>query len=150
MSGEETQGKRWTQQSRTNEADESNVPSSIAQLKVHRHVVDMLGFLDVVAEIVDKGRESFVDPVNLIDFHAAKSLLIDLNSAADAIALADPTFQAGHPEVPWSDLHQTRSKLSHHYEGIYRARLWGTLTVDLAAIRPILEELAGDEGRTAE
>lgn len=135
---------RWIP--RTQDSDPSGSAASTAQLKVRRHLLDMLGFLDVVDEIVAKGRASFVDPANRVDFHAAKSLLIDLNTAADAITSADPTFQASHPEVPWSDLHQTRSKLSHHYEGIYRPRLWGTLAVDLAALRPILEGLAdGDD-----
>lgn len=113
----------------------------VSHEKVRRHVADMVGFIAVAEEVAAKGQESFLDSSNRIDFHAVKSVLIDLNTAADEIGAIDPQFQQRHPNIPWSPLHQMRSKLAHHYEDIQRAILWDTITSELPQLKLRLEEL---------
>ncbi len=103
-----------------------------------RFVADMLAQIDDVAEVVAQGEETFFDPNRVLAFRAAKSIIIDVSSAADRVSEA---FKSVHPEIPWSALHRTRSKLAHHYEGIERELVWETITADLPALAEQLRAL---------
>lgn len=109
------------------------------EAKIHRRLQDMVAFLGTARRIVERGEGEFrTDAINL---HAAKSIIVDLNSAADEIKRIDPGFLTAHPEIPWSDLNKNRSKFAHHYEGIEIARVWDTISVDLPALDQVLRRI---------
>ena len=103
-----------------------------------RYVSDMLAQIDDVAEVIAQGEQAFFDPNSALAFRAAKSIIIDVSAAADRVS---EQFKGAHPEIPWSALHRTRSKLAHHYEGIERELVWETITGDLPALAERLRAL---------
>lgn len=100
-----------------------------------KHVHDMLVHITDADEIVRHGEEAFLDERSALLFRAAKSIVIDLSSAADRVS---DEFTSAHPEVPWSAIHRMRSVLAHHYDNIQRPVVWDTLVVDLPAVRDAL------------
>jgi len=49
--------------------------------------------------------------------------------------------RARFPELPWSDMADTRNVLMHEYFGVDLTILWKTASVDLPAILPALERV---------
>lgn len=103
-----------------------------------KHLRDMVLHIRDSEEIVRAGEAAFLDPSSAILFRAAKSVLVDLSSAADGLT---DELKAGSPQVPWRAIHRTRSKLAHHYDDIQRTLVWETLVRDLPALRAELEDL---------
>lgn len=95
--------------------------------------------LDDAAEIVSQGRAEFMSPGRRLHFRAAKSLLIDLNSACDDICRLDPSFPERYPPLPWNLIAATHHKCAHHNADINRSIVWETLETNLPPLRRTLE-----------
>ena len=101
----------------------------------------MLAHIGDADEILPAGEGEFRLPSSMLLFRAAKSIIIDLSLAADRIS---EDFKAANPEVTWSSIHQMRSLLGHHYEGIQRKVVWDTLKYDLPRVRDLLTQALDD------
>ncbi|MFD1506731.1 DUF86 domain-containing protein [Georgenia yuyongxinii] len=97
----------------------------------------MLAHISDADEIVRRGESEFLDERSALLFRAAKSIIIDLSSAADRVS---DEFKEDHPEVPWSAIHRMRSLLAHHYDNIQRPIVWDTLIGNLPLVRDALGE----------
>jgi len=67
----------------------------------------------------------------------------------EAASRVSPSFCAGHPEIPWSEVTGMRHRIVHDYFAVDYQRLWDTVHNDLppliAQLRRILED--SDPGR---
>ena len=59
----------------------------------------------------------------------------------EAAAHIPAGVQAGAPQVPWRKLKGMRNIAAHEYFGIDVSTVWQTATVDVPAVRPLLERL---------
>lgn len=105
-----------------------------------KYVADMLRHIADADEIIAGGEAAFMAPGSTIRFRAAKSIIIDLSSAADRVS---DEFKRARPDVPWSPIHKMRSRLAHHYDGISRTLVWETITNDLPKVREALLTAVG-------
>lgn len=87
--------------------------------------------------IVARGRDTFFDPDNPVEFGAARMAVIDLNTAAERFS---DEFKADHPSLPWKALARTRSKFAHHYEDINRDLVWNMITKEMPQMVVVLQE----------
>ncbi|WP_161880305.1 HepT-like ribonuclease domain-containing protein [Deinococcus alpinitundrae] len=49
-----------------------------------------------------------------------------------------------HPEVPWATLRDVRNLVAHDYFGLDPALVWVSATREFPALRPLLQEMAGE------
>ena len=52
--------------------------------------------------------------------------------------------QAAAPQIPWRNMKGMRNIAAHEYFGIDVATVWQTATVDVPALRPLLERLLAE------
>ena len=112
-------------------------PTEGSRPRDERYVNDMLAHIADADEILAAGEAEYRLASSMLRFRAAKSIIIDLSSAADRVS---EDFKAANPDVPWSSIHQMRSLLAHHYEGIQRKVVWDTLKYDLPRVRDLLRQ----------
>lgn len=90
--------------------------------------------------IVARGRGTFFDPDNPVEFGAARMAVIDLNTASEKFS---NEFKDAHPSLPWRALARTRSKFAHHYEAINRDLVWNMITKEMphmvATLQAVIE-----------
>ncbi|MDQ4502826.1 HepT-like ribonuclease domain-containing protein [Sinomonas sp. ASV322] len=98
---------------------------------------DMEQRLAWAAEIVADGEDAFIAEPNWRTREALKSLLIDLNTAADRLP---ESVREKYPEIPWRELRDQRNLLAHDYASIRHSILWATASRHLP---PLRDQLAG-------
>jgi len=59
----------------------------------------------------------------------------------EAAAQVPDSVQAGAPQIPWRKMKGMRNIAAHEYFGIDLSTVWQTATVDVPAVRPLLEKL---------
>ena len=59
----------------------------------------------------------------------------------EAAAHVPDSVQAGAPQIPWRKMKGMRNIAAHEYFGIDLSTVWQTATVDVPALRPLLEKL---------
>ncbi|MFC4454963.1 HepT-like ribonuclease domain-containing protein [Deinococcus sonorensis] len=74
------------------------------------------------------------------------AVLMNLLRLGEGSKFVPQRLQDEHPEVPWNALRSIRNLIAHDYFGIDLALLWHTVTVDLPALRPRLEQLLARTG----
>ncbi|HZJ04378.1 MAG TPA: HepT-like ribonuclease domain-containing protein [Nocardioidaceae bacterium] len=96
---------------------------------------EMCAVIDAAARVVARGKDTFFDPANSVEFSAARMAVIDLDVAA---AKLSHDYKAARPDLPWKQLARTRDKYAHHYEDIDREVVWNLLVNRLPALAKAL------------
>ncbi len=89
-------------------------------------------------QIVDGGRSAFFAGDNWQAREAMKSILVDLNTAADNLP---EKVREEHPNIPWRNLRDLRNILSHAYAKVHFEAIWTTVVDDLPKLRRQLANL---------
>lgn len=97
---------------------------------------DILQGIDAVARYATRGRAAY-DEEELIPVWMARHIQI-IGEAARTLP-DDVRRQA--PEVPWVQVVGMRHMLVHSYHDIDPDEVWNTATIDLPALRPVIERL---------
>lgn len=92
---------------------------------------DVARFAVSARRVVKRGRERFFDPDDDDQRRIARSLVVDLSTAADRLP---ETFRAAHPEVDWKGIRAVRNFIAHDYDGTDVEILWQAIAVQYPAI----------------
>lgn len=92
---------------------------------------DIARFAISARRVVERGRERFFDPDDDDQRRIARSLVVDLSTAADRLP---ESFRAAHPAVDWRGLRAVRNFISHGYDGTDVEILWQAIAVQYSAI----------------
>lgn len=76
--------------------------------------------------------------------HGLKYSLLVIGEATKRIPM---TVRAAHPDVPWDDMIRTRDFIAHGYDRIMLSELWHTLTIDVPAALPAVQNAFDAERR---
>jgi len=97
----------------------------------------MCAVIDGSAGAVTRGKDTFFDPANYVEFSAARMAVIDLDVAAGKLS---DDYQAARPDLPWKQLARARDKYARHYEDIDREVVWNLLVNRLPALAMALRD----------
>jgi len=92
---------------------------------------DIRRFGVTAARVVARGRKRFFDPDNDDQRRIAKSVVIDLSTAADRLPAS---FRDAHADVDWTGIRATRNFIAHDYTGTDDEVLWRAITVEFPKI----------------
>jgi uncharacterized protein with HEPN domain len=88
-------------------------------------ILDDIGrFATSAARVVARGRERFFDPLDDDQRRIARSLLIDLSSAADRLP---DDYRDAHPAINWRGIRGLRNVVAHDYQATDIEILWAAL-----------------------
>lgn len=111
------------------------------EVRVAKELLHIQRWLEVVALIVAKGKESY--DADEVAQEAGDSLMIKIGEAAKTLVARGLEAPAG---VNWSDAAKNREKLAHHYSITDREVTWLTLSVSLRkwaiALAPLFTQAA--------
>lgn len=69
------------------------------------------------------------------------AILRNIELIGEAATRLGPEERALAPEVPWREIIGTRNRVAHGYLGISPTTVWDIVTVELPALRPLLQAL---------
>ncbi|MGN8025474.1 HepT-like ribonuclease domain-containing protein [Microbacterium sp. 22242] len=96
---------------------------------------DIARFGVSAARVVARGREPFFDPDDDDQRRIARSLAVDLSTAADRLP---ETFRDAHPEINWRGVRGLRNVIAHDYQGTDDEVLWEVLASRFPQILAVL------------
>lgn len=98
---------------------------------------------DIVAAIARIGRYTagMQEAEFAHDEKTVEAVCFALVVIGEAAAHVPDDVQAGAPEIPWRKMTGMRNIAAHEYFGIDLATVWQTATVDVPALKPLLERL---------
>lgn len=99
--------------------------------RVEAILADIRRFAASAQRVVARGHERFVDPDDDDQRRIARSILVDLSTAADRLPDA---FRDAHPDIDWSGIRAVRNFVAHDYDGTDDELLWRALAVRLPEI----------------
>ena len=100
-------------------------------------IEDIIEAADAIAGYVQGlSYEEFAGDRKTVD-----AVVRNLEVIGEAARHVPEEVRARFPELPWSDMADTRNVLIHEYFGVDLAILWKTASVDLPAILPALERV---------
>lgn len=88
------------------------------------------------ARVVARGRTRFFDPEDDDQRRIARSLAVDLSTAADRLP---ERFLVAHPEINWRGVRGLRNMIAHDYQGTDDEILWEVLVSRIPEILIVLE-----------
>ncbi len=98
--------------------------------------------LDAIDRVVEATRR-----VSLEEFHRdwmiQDAIVHELQILGEAAGRVSREFAERQPEIPWSKVTGLRHKIVHDYFVLDLSIVWDTATIDVPAIRPIVESLLG-------
>lgn len=89
---------------------------------------DLRRFGVTARRVVHRGRERFLDPDDDDQVRIAKSVLIDVSSAADRLP---ECYRDDHPDIDWQGIRGVRNFIAHDYDGTDADVIWRAIAVDL-------------------
>lgn len=89
-------------------------------------LADIARFAVSARRVVARGRERFGDPDDDDQRRIARSLLIDLSSAADRLPAS---FRDAHLQVDWAGIRAVRNFIAHDYDGTDEELVWQAIAV---------------------
>jgi uncharacterized protein with HEPN domain len=69
------------------------------------------------------------------------AILRNIELLGEAATRLGPAERSLAPNIPWRDIVGTRNRVAHADLGISPTTVWGILTVELPALRPMLQAL---------
>ncbi len=94
------------------------------------YLADILQALQRVEEIGRHGREAF-----LADWLLQDAAIRNFEIVGEAVKRISEELQAGHPEIPWSDLAGFRDVLIHQYFRVDLEIVWALIERRVADLR---------------
>lgn len=94
-------------------------------------LADIAAFAASARRVVSRGRERFFDPADDDQRRIARSLVVDLATAADRLPEA---FRLAHPDIDWTGIRATRNFIAHDYSHVRDELLWDAVAVHFPAI----------------
>jgi uncharacterized protein with HEPN domain len=102
-------------------------------------ILHMIEAAEAVAEFVAGRKRNDLDEDRMLLFAVVHAIEI-LGEAANKIS---PQIRAAAPQVPWGSIVSMRNRLIHGYFDIDTAVVWKTATIEIPALVPLLQALAG-------
>lgn len=90
-------------------------------------LADIASFARTASRVVSRGRERFFDPEDDDQRRIARSLVVDLATAADRLPVS---FRAEHPQIDWRGIRAVRNFIAHDYSHVRDELLWDALEVE--------------------
>ncbi len=92
---------------------------------------DIRRFAITAARVVSRGRARFFDPDDDDQRRIARSVVVDLSTAADRLPAG---FRDAHPDIDWAGIRATRNFIAHDYDGTDDEVLWQAIAVQFPTI----------------
>ena len=98
--------------------DEERIPSLLADIAL---------FAASARRVANRGHARFSDPDDDEQRRIARSLVVDLSTAA---ARLPASFRDEHPQVDWRGIRAVRNFIAHDYDGTDMEVLWRVIAVE--------------------
>ena len=92
---------------------------------------DIARFAITARRVVARGTERFFDPDDDDQRRIARSLLVDLATAADRLP---ESFRDQHPQIDWRGIRATRNYIAHDYSTVRDELMWEALQLHFPAL----------------
>lgn len=102
-----------------------------ASERVAALLADVARFAVTARRVTARGRGRFFDPDDDDQRRIARSLIVDLSTAADRLP---PQFRAAHPGVDWAGIRAARNFIARDYVGTDNEILWQAIAVQFPEI----------------
>jgi uncharacterized protein with HEPN domain len=100
-------------------------------------LADIARFAVSARRVAARGHERFVEPEDDEQRRIARSLVVDLSSAADRLP---SSFRETRPDIDWSGIRAVRNFVAHDYDGTDMEVLWRVVAVEFPRIAQALAE----------
>ena len=94
-------------------------------------LADIARFAVTAQRVAARGHERFVDRDDDDQRRIARSVLVDLSTAAERLP---EEFRGAHPGVDWRGLRAVRNFIAHDYDGTDEEILWRAIAVEFPRI----------------
>ena len=84
-------------------------------------LADIARFAKSAARVTARGHDRFVDPEDDDQRRIARSIVVDLASAAERLP---EEFRASYPTIDWRGVRAVRNFIAHDYDGTEEEILW--------------------------
>lgn len=98
-------------------------------------LADIARFAISARRVVGRGRERFFAPHDDDQRRIARSVIVDLSTAADRLP---DGFRTDHPGIDWQGIRAVRNFVAHDYDGTDNEILWQAIAVQIPAILRML------------
>lgn len=98
-------------------------------------LADIARFAATAERVAHRGRTQFVDPDNDDQRRIARSLVIDLATAAERLP---ESFRSQHSDVDWRGIRAVRNFVAHDHDGTDDEILWQAISVQFPLIAAAL------------
>ena len=65
------------------------------------------------------------------DSKLVEACVFNLSQLRELYKVADDSFTAAHPEIPWREMYGLRNRIVHDYEGVNLKLVWEIIQGDL-------------------
>lgn len=100
-------------------------------------LADIARFAASAKRVADRGHAVFTDPEDDDQRRIAKSLVIDLATAAERLP---DEFRSQHPDIDWRGIRAVRNFVAHDYDGTDDEVLWQAIAVQFPRIAAALAQ----------
>jgi uncharacterized protein with HEPN domain len=107
----------------------------IGEERVPALLSDIARFAASARRVTVRGHARFVDPDDDEQRRIARSLVVDLSTAADRLPTA---FRDSRPDIDWSGIRAVRDFVAHDYDGTDMEVLWRAIAVEFPRIAEAL------------
>jgi uncharacterized protein with HEPN domain len=107
----------------------------IGDERVPALLADIARFAASARRVTARGHSRFVDPDDDEQRRIARSLVVDLSTAADRLPTS---FRDSRPDIDWSGIRAVRNFVAHDYDGTDMEVLWRVVAVEFPRIAQAL------------
>lgn len=75
------------------------------------------------------------------DSKLVEAYVFNLSQLWELCKVADDSFTAAHPEIPWREMYGLRNRIVHDYEGVNLKLVWEIIQGDLPELEEALKKL---------
>ena len=75
------------------------------------------------------------------DSKLVEACVFNLSQLGELRKVADDSFTAAHPEIPWREMYGLRNRIVHDYEGVNLKLVWEIIQGDLPELEEALKKL---------
>lgn len=97
-------------------------------------LLDILDAIEKIEQRAAAGKEQF-----LADELLQVWMIHHIQILGEASSRLSPTLRNRFPSIPWDDVIAMRNVLVHQYFGIDLEEVWGTVSLDIPALRSAIE-----------
>ncbi len=102
-------------------------------------LLDILEAIEKIEKYAAKGRQAFYEE-ELIQVWIIYYIQV-IGEAANQLS---PSFRQSYSEIPWSNVTAMRNVLVHHYFGLDLDEIWGTVCIDLPALKAMIKKIIAE------